>query len=298
MQTHDAYRRRLLQAMAVLPWWLSQRAAAALVPDAARVIALEWRPAELLLALGVTPLAIADVPNYRRWVVAPALPPSVLDLGLRNEPNMEAMQRLRPSLILLSDGFGPAPDSVAPIAPTMTFRFSRQGDRPLAVARQDITSLAGRLGLPGRAALHFAAIERQLDHTRQRLASLASPLPPVLLFSFIDSRRIMVIGQNSLFQDVLDRVGVVNAWDGDENIWGSATVGLERLGQFRGVRAICFHRGEQDPLAEVAGSTLWRTLPFVRERQLRVMPAVWFFGATIAAMRFSQVLEQAMGPRA
>ncbi|WP_410012567.1 Fe(3+)-hydroxamate ABC transporter substrate-binding protein FhuD [Sodalis sp. C49] len=298
MQTHDAYRRRLLQAMAVLPWWFSRRAAAAPIPDAARIIALEWRPAELLLALGVTPMAIADAPNYRSWVAEPALPPSVLDVGLRNEPNMEAMQRLAPSLILLSEGFGPAPASVASIAPTMTFRFSRQGDRPLAVARQDIAALAGRLGMPDRAQRHMADLDRQLDQTRQRLASGSLPLPPVLLFSFIDSRRIMVIGKNSLLQDVLDRVGVANAWDGEENVWGSATVGLERLAQFRGVRALCFHRGAQDPLAEVAGSTLWQTLPFVREKQLRVLPAVWFFGATLAAMRFCRMLGQAMEPRA
>lgn len=84
MQTHDAYRRRLLQAMAVMPWWYSRAAAAAPIADAARVIALEWRPAELLLALGVTPLAIADAPKYRSWVAQPALPPSVLDVGLRN----------------------------------------------------------------------------------------------------------------------------------------------------------------------------------------------------------------------
>ncbi|WP_413739286.1 Fe(3+)-hydroxamate ABC transporter substrate-binding protein FhuD [Sodalis sp. RH21] len=278
--------------MAVLPWWSGRGVAAGAAPDLARIIALEWRPAELLIALGVMPIAVADVPNYRSWVVEPALASSVLDVGLRNEPNMEAMQRLRPSLILLSDGFGPAPESVAPIAPTMTFRFSRKGERPLAVARQDVQDLADRLELPGRAQRHFAAIDRQLDQTRRRLA--AKPYPPVLLFSFIDSRRIMVIGKRSLFQDVMDRVGVVNAWDGDENIWGSTVVGLERLAQFSQVRGICFHRGRQDPLFDISQSTLWHTLPMVRERQLRIVPAVWFFGATIAAMRFCQQLEQAL----
>lgn len=297
MQTHDAYRRRLLWALAVLPWFC-RRAAAALWADPARVIALEWRPAELLMALGITPLAVADVPNYRQWVSTPRLPASVRDVGLRNEPNMEAMQRLRPSLILLSEGFGPDEKSVAAIAPTMTFRFSRQGDRPLAVAQQDVIALAERLALPGRAQRHFNDLDRQFEQTRLRLAALPQPLAPVLLFSFIDRQRIMVIGRNSLFQDVMDRVGVQNAWDGEENIWGSTTVSLERLAQFNAILAICFHRDEQDPLAEVSESSLWRTLPFVREGQLRVAPAVWPFGATLAAMRFSQVLEQAMARQA
>jgi len=289
MQTHDAYRRRLLQAMAVLPWW-SVRAAAA--PDLVRIIALEWRPAELLIALGVMPIAIADMPNYRAWVQEPALAPTVRDVGLRNEPNMEAMQRLRPSLILLSEGFGPARARVASIAPTMTFRFSNTAGLPLTVARQDVQSLAARLGLPGRAQLHLAAVDRQLDQTRQRLARTAQP--PVLLFSFIDSRHIMVIGKRSLFQEVMDRVGVVNAWQGEVNFWGSTVVGLEQLAQFGDVRAVCFHRGAQDPLFDITGSALWNALPFVRTGQLRIAPAVWFFGATLAAMRFCQQLEHAL----
>jgi hypothetical protein len=54
-------------------------------------VALEWLPVELMLALGVTPYGVADIPNYNLWVNEPALPDSVIDIGLRTEPNLELL---------------------------------------------------------------------------------------------------------------------------------------------------------------------------------------------------------------
>lgn len=82
-------RRRLLTAMALSPLLWQMRGAQAANIDPQRVVALEWLPAELLLALGVTPYGVADIPNYRLWVNEPALPASVIDVGLRTEPNLE-----------------------------------------------------------------------------------------------------------------------------------------------------------------------------------------------------------------
>ena len=82
-------RRRLLTAMALSPLLWQMRGAQAANVDPQRVVALEWLPAELLLALGVTPYGVADIPNYNLWVNEPALPASVIDVGLRTEPNLE-----------------------------------------------------------------------------------------------------------------------------------------------------------------------------------------------------------------
>ncbi len=71
---------------------------------------LEWLPAELLLALGVTPYGVADIPNYRLWVNEPALHDSVIDVGLRTEPNLELLTQMKPSFIVWSAGYGPLPD--------------------------------------------------------------------------------------------------------------------------------------------------------------------------------------------
>jgi iron complex transport system substrate-binding protein len=83
-------RRRLLTAMALSPLlWKMGTAHAAAAIDPHRIVALEWLPVEFLLALGITPYGVADIPNYKMWVNEPSLPDSVIDIGLRTEPNLE-----------------------------------------------------------------------------------------------------------------------------------------------------------------------------------------------------------------
>ncbi len=122
----DFTRRRLLTALALSPLLYSLSGWAVNPPkiDSQRVVALEWLPVELLLALGVTPYGVADTHNYRLWVEEPELPTSVIDVGQRTEPNLELLQQMAPSLILMSEGFGPSAEKLAPIAPSMSFAFS------------------------------------------------------------------------------------------------------------------------------------------------------------------------------
>ncbi len=58
---------------------------------------------ETLLALGVVPVAAAELVLYRRQVIEPAVPESVADLGLRGSPSFEALKLLAPDLILGSN---------------------------------------------------------------------------------------------------------------------------------------------------------------------------------------------------
>lgn len=128
MLDHESLRRRLLTALALsplllsLPGWAQNSGKI----DVSRVVTLEWLPTELLLALGVTPYGVADTHNYRLWVEDPKLPASVIDVGQRTEPNLELLQQMAPSLILMSQGFGPSPEKLAPIAPSMSLPLMKR----------------------------------------------------------------------------------------------------------------------------------------------------------------------------
>ena len=110
-------RRRLLTAMALSPLLLKMNLARAAAVDPHRIVALEWLPVELMMALGVTPYGVADIPNYRLWVNEPALPDSVIDIGLRTEPNLELLTQMKPSFLFWSAGYGPSEETMARIAP-------------------------------------------------------------------------------------------------------------------------------------------------------------------------------------
>lgn len=68
---------------------------------AQRVVVLEWTFTEDLVALGVQPVGNADNANYKVYVTPEAaLDSSVVDVGTRNEPNLEAIAALKPDLII------------------------------------------------------------------------------------------------------------------------------------------------------------------------------------------------------
>lgn len=54
----------------------------------------------------------------------PVLPDSVIDVGLRTEPNLELLTEMKPSFMVWSAGYGPAPEKLARIAPGRGFNFS------------------------------------------------------------------------------------------------------------------------------------------------------------------------------
>ncbi|WP_277966295.1 Fe(3+)-hydroxamate ABC transporter substrate-binding protein FhuD [Pantoea trifolii] len=287
----DISRRRLLTALALSPL-MSALPLRAAVPDAQRILALEWLPVELLMALGVTPLGVADMHNYNIWVGDPQLPSGVIDLGLRTEPNLELMTQLEPSLILHSNGYGPALDKLQRIAPTMGFDLNSGDGKPLSTARHSLQALGARLGREAQAVQHLKFVDEQLAAARERLKPWADR--PVLLMSLMDSRHAITFGKNSLFLEVMEILGLSNAWQGETNFWGSAVVGLERLAEVGDVQVICFDHDNDRDMQQVMATALWQALPFVRAQRFQRVPAVWYYGATYSALKFVRVLEHAL----
>lgn len=294
MMRFPVSRRRLLTAMALSPllWQASTRAASI---DPQRVVALEWLPVELLLALGVTPYGVADIANYTLWVNQPALPTGVIDVGLRTEPNLELLTRMKPSFMVWSTGYGPSAELLTRIAPGRGVTFT-DGKNPLLQAEKSLLMLADLLNLRPAAARHLDSFHQTVAQIALRFRARGGR--PVLMISFIDERNVLVIAANSLFQQVLDRWGVANAWQGETNFWGSAIVGIERLADIREADAVCFEHGDEALYRRVAATPLWQAMPFVRGGRFQRVPAVWFYGATASAQHFCRVINGALGGKA
>ncbi|RWR00470.1 iron-hydroxamate transporter substrate-binding subunit [[Pantoea] beijingensis] len=287
----DFVRRRLVSAIALSPWLFALRAGAQ-GHDLQRIIALDWLPVELLMTLGVAPMGVAETHHYRLWVEQPMLPSTVVDVGLRTEPNLELLVQLRPSLILYSQGYGPSPDKLARIAPSLSVSFNQSGGKPLASARESLITLAQRIGVEPRAHRHLAVFDTFLAAMRARLAPYKGR--PLLLMSLLDPRHAIVFGKGSLFLDVLNELGLTNAWRGDTNIWGSAVVGLEQLATIKDAEAICFDHGNALMMEQATSTPLWQSFDFVRRQRFKRVPAVWFYGATLSATRFCHTLQRAL----
>lgn len=286
-------RRRLLQMMALSPLLTSLPALSASRPDLSRIVTLEWLPTELLIALGVMPLAIADIPNYNLWVAEPPLAPGVIDVGQRTEPNMELIQQLKPSLLLITQGYGPDTQQLETIAPVLGVKANDGSAKPMQLAIKSLHKLADTLGLQDRAEEHLRVYNDAIAKTRELMKPVA--LQPVLLMTFIDPRHVLVFGQGSMFHEIMGDVGLTNAWGGEGSFWGSVSVGVERLTRIKNARVLCFDHGSADIMDAVAKTPLWKSMPFVRANQFSVVPAVWFYGATFSAMHFCKILNSTLG---
>lgn len=295
--TPDITRRRLLTAFALSPLLahfplIAQDRA----EPADRIIALEWLPLELLMALGVTPMGAAELHNYRLWVGKPEVPSTVTDVGLRTEPNLELLTQMKPSLILFSQGYGPDPARFERIAPGMGFSFNDGQGKPLSAARRSLMALAERIDRIPQANAHLAELDARIRQVKTRLT--ARPRRPLLLMSILDPRHVIVFTANGLFQEVMDELGLENAWKGETTFWGSAVIGIDRLAGMSDVDVIAFEHGNQNMIDQVTSTALWQSLPFVREGRYLQMPRVWFYGATMSALQLIDTLDSALGEKA
>lgn len=254
------------------------------------IATLDWTLAETLVALGVTPVGVAQVDAYHAWVGAPRLPEASVDLGLRSQPNLELLANLAPDHLMISPMFANLAPRLSHIAPVTTLPLYTPGRETWPQLR-DLTHEVGRL------AEREAAAERLIAETEARLADLQQRLPervpPLLVVQFMDERHVRVFGEGGLYQAVMARLGLENAWRGEPNAWGFSLVGLEQLAGLE-ARLVVVEPYPVGVEAALADSGLWQQQPSVRNDSLITLPPVWSFGALPSAIRFAEHLVAAL----
>ncbi len=285
-------RRHWLRIFAGLLLWFPLTLHAASEAPYSRIVTLDWGLAETLIGIGVTPLAVADLTNYRRWVGEPQMPPQVHNLGLRSEPNLELLTQLKPDLILITPQFEAARPLLERIAPVKSLAIYRPDSDPLQTAEEITRELAELTGHQPQAQQLVDDFERQLARLRGKLAGQS--LPPFYLVSFIDERHVRVYGEHNLFSAVLARLGQKNAWQAGDNYWGYAQAGVEQLADNPDAALIYFAPLPLNTEQQLAGSKLWQQMPFVQRGRVYAFPPTWQLGGLLAARRFMGLFEEAL----
>ncbi|WP_378080955.1 ABC transporter substrate-binding protein [Aeromonas bestiarum] len=261
------------------------------VKSVPRLATVDWTIAETLLALGVTPLAVGDVSSYRAWVGEPLLPAEVVDIGLRAQPNRELLAELKPDRILISPLAAPLAPTLSRIAPVQSIAlYDPQTDLWQRLHEATLT-IAALVNKTAEAERLLAGLDRDLAQMR---AELPVDLPPLLVVQFIDERHVRVFGRHSLFEAVMQRLGLRNAWQGETNAWGFSVASIEQFMALPAARLVVVDPipvGVSERLQEPG---LWQHLPLVRQAPVLHLPAVWSFGGVLAARRFASLLNEAL----
>lgn len=256
-----------------------------------RIATVDWTIAETLLALGVTPLAVGDVSAYRAWVGEPLLPAEVVDIGLRAQPNRELLAELKPDRILISPLAAPLAPTLSRIAPVQSIAlYDPQTDLWQRLHEATLT-IAALVNKTAEANVLLTDLNRDLEQMKQ---TLPAELPPLLVVQFIDERHVRVFGRHSLFEAVMQRLGLRNAWQGETNAWGFSVASLEQFLSIPEARLVVVDPipvGVSERLQEPG---LWQHLPLVQQAPVLHLPAVWSFGGVLAARRFATLLSEAL----
>ncbi|WP_422614143.1 ABC transporter substrate-binding protein [Aeromonas rivipollensis] len=256
-----------------------------------RIATVDWTIAETLLALGVTPLAMGDVDSYRAWVGEPRLPAEVVDIGLRAQPNRELLAELKPDLILISPLAAPLEPTLSRIAPVQSIALYEPDTDLWQRLHEATLTIAELVGKTAEAKRQLATLERDLA---QMKGQLPADLPPLLVVQFIDERHVRVFGRHSLFEAVMNRLGLRNAWQGETNAWGFSVASLEQFLSISQARLVVVDPVPVGVSERLQEPGLWQHLPLVKQAPVIHLPATWSFGGMLAARRFATLLSEAL----
>ena len=283
----------LIFAMRLSPSAAADAAHPPVSPEARpRLAVLDWTLLETLVAMGQPPVAAADLGGYATWVGETPLPDSIVDIGMRNQPNLELMSQLRLDQVLLPPLFASLTPLLSRIAPVQSLPLYT-GDRPLWQRLRDFTrELASYTADPGAAEPLIARVESRLATIAQ---ALPKDMPALLIVQFSDDRHVRVFGEHSLYSAVLERLGIRTAWKGQTNAWGFSLVGIEALAEPENLVAGDIRVGVVKPVppgakAAMAGPGLWQSLPAVARGDVLTLAPAWSFGGLPSALRFAELL--------
>lgn len=278
-------RRSLLALVAAA--CLEPRAARAALP---RIAAIDWAALETALALGAVPVAATELRQFRSIAVEPEVPPGVADLGLRGAPNLEYLAALAPDLILISNFYERQRAALERIAPVLSLPVYLPGEPPYARAEAAARTLGAALGRAPEAEAVIAAARAEMA----RLAANLDVRRPVFVVSLGDARHFRAFGADSMFGDVVERLGCTNAWTGASRYSAAAPVGIEALARQPEAILAIVAPVPPDARRRLGESALWAALPMVRAGRVVELAPIDHFGGLPAALRFARLFAAAM----
>ncbi|MDQ0643904.1 ABC transporter substrate-binding protein [Microbacterium murale] len=262
---------------------------------AERVAVLEWQQIEDTLTLCVTPVAVADAEGYTTWDTAEVLPEGVVDVGTRQEPNLDALFATNPDLVIV-EASGPDDEIIAQLeaydVPVIATIGADAAD-PIAKMLATFDLIAQATGREERADVVKDEFDAYLADAKGELADADLPTTDFVFFDgWVDGGNVALrpYGQGSLIGELGEELGLTNAWTGEvDAAYGLGQTDIE--GMLAIGDATLLHTGtvgddSDEFLAALDGNSIWKTVPAVAQERIYSFPAgIWTFGGPRSAQQ-------------
>jgi ABC-type Fe3+-hydroxamate transport system substrate-binding protein len=261
-----------------------------------RIVALQWNYVEDLLAVGVQPVGVADIQTMKKFVSLGnlSLSEDVVDVGQRYEPNLEVIAQLEPDLIIGDySGNGKTYGELSAIAPTILFDpypAQDNGVSRMEEMEQTFMTIANITGRHEQGVAVLTRMNQTLDEAKSAVqASEAAGKPFVLVMTGSykdDYTKFRIWTQNARAAEIIEKIGMENAWNVNFTQYGYSEIGLEHLVPVQDANFFYVAGGGHDPFETTlyTGNPVWNNLKFVQEG--RVYPLggdTWLYGGPISA---------------
>ena len=267
------------------------------VPE--RIVVLELTYAETLAALGVAPAGVADLGGYRQWVgVGADRLSGAVDVGTRQEPNLEVIASLEPDLII-GPSFRHAAiyERLSDIAPTVLFEaYPADSGGQFADMITNFREIARMVGREEKGGDVLRAMEDDLARGRETLASAGLAGAPVILAQFLPgSPRPRIFTDGSLAAGTLERLGLDNAWPGPAERFGFTTAGIEALAGIEGAHLLHIVQPGDEGFRRLSANPVWSKLDFAANGRVHALPPdTWIFGGPLSVGAMAGRVVRAM----
>ncbi len=268
-----------------------------------KIAALNWTQAEMLLTLGVVPSGVTSVKGYKEWQSnTPALPEGVQELGLRAEPNLEAIAMLKPDLIL---GYiwrhRRIIAELESIAPTVLYRqYPDAVDTENYYVRmqQIFRSVAQRLNKQALAEQKLQEMQQRISQAKDRIKAKGISGQSVVVGKFVGmGLGLRVYADESMAAALVNELGLRNRWHSSLPGRDFTHVDLLKLTTI-GDASLIIIGSEPDELPAMTTSPVWQSIPAVQEGRVYYLPALWSFGGPLSAARMAEAIAANLAPEA
>ncbi len=250
---------------------------------------------------------VADLDGFHQWVnIDKEFDESVADVGTRQEPNLEAIKRQDPDLIIaVKFRHEQYLDQLKEIAPVVM--FAPYGDEAIQDHYQnmigEMKKLAKIVDKKDEAEQAIENLNAYIDEQKQRVADAGLEGETFLAtqaFSGQNTPTIRMFTDNSMVGKVMKKLGFDNAYSTEEpEVYGYSEVTIEALQNFQDQEDLQFLYivQEDDNIFETdyKGNPAWENLSFVENGNTHRMPGdTWTFGGVLSNKVLAKQLVDAM----
>ncbi|MGA5661416.1 ABC transporter substrate-binding protein [Bacillus bombysepticus] len=269
---------------------------------AKKVVLLEWVYSEDLLALGVQPVGMADIKNYNKWVNTKTKPSKdVVDVGTRQQPNLEEISRLKPDLIITASFRGKAiKNELEQIAPTVMFDPSTSNNDHFAEMTETFKQISKAVGKEEEGKKVLADMDKAFADAKAKIEKADLKDKNIAMAQAFTAKNVptfRILTDNSLALQVTKKLGLTNTFEaGKSEPDGFKQTTVESLQSVQDSNFIYIVADEDNIFdTQLKGNPAWEELKFKKENKMyKLKGDTWIFGGPESATSLATQVADVM----